>query len=219
MLSSILGLAIFSLSFVSSVSTAAVGRPVGYGSGVDPPCTTVNNISKRHADVNNAGFATRLGVGSNKTLIGNSGIHQHVWGGDGILISDASNVWIGHNYFKNWGMILAGNGDKHGYPPLPLCQQTPIAGVNPNGHMHFPTQVVDANACTDALMGVFANGTLWKLAFLLSSDAAVKGLKPMAVADVPAYVKANAGVVFKKTWFSINVTYTNPLPAWCHLAL
>ncbi|KAK1236070.1 hypothetical protein PQX77_000660 [Marasmius sp. AFHP31] len=288
---------------------------------------TCDGQTIRNVTVNKAGFQTRLGVGSNKTLMGkgsNAGIkgigleikngvsniivqnikitdinHQYVWGGDGLLISDASNVWIDHNYFNRpgrqflttgfgkangvtisnnyfdgtatwstgcdnhhyWGMILAGNGDKvtlmnnwfyytAGRSPhtggqassdtllyhfvnnyfssisghaLDIGQgtrvlaegnyfdnvKTPIAGVDASyGHLYFPTTVDDAYPCNDNGMGRYCewnrmaggSGTpavyLDKTVFntVLKSDAAVKGLKPMGVADVPAYVKANAGV-------------------------
>ncbi|KAL0574029.1 hypothetical protein V5O48_001176 [Marasmius crinis-equi] len=304
---------------------------------------TCDGHTIRTVTVNTAGYGTRLGVGSNKTLMGkgsNSGVkgigleikngvsnviiqniritdinHQYVWGGDGseysqpprlfrtngpqVLISDASRVWIDHNYFNRpgrqflttgfgqangvtisnnyfdgtatwstgcdnhhyWGMILAGNGDKvtlmnnwfyftAGRSPHTGGQastdtllyhfvnnyfsdntghafdigqgsrvlaegnyfnnvKTPIIGVEAGlAHLYFPTVVNDANACSNNAMGrvcewnriagnsgtpaVYLDQAVFSTA--LKTDAAVKGLKPMAVADVPAFVQANAGV-------------------------
>ncbi|KAL0574027.1 hypothetical protein V5O48_001174 [Marasmius crinis-equi] len=275
--------------------------------------------------INKAGHSTNLAVGSNKTLMGKgseSGIkgiglqltngvsniiiqniritdinHEFVWGGDGLLISDASNVWVDHNYFNRpgrqflttgfgkadgvtisnnhfdgtatystgcdghhyWAMILAGNGDKvtllnnwfyytAGRSPhsggqastdtllyhlvnnyfsdntghaLDIGQgtsalaegnyfqnvNTPIAGVEEGlAHLYFPTTVEDANPCLDALgrycewNRMDASGTPATfvdsavLGTSIGSDAAVKGITPMSVGDVPAYVQANAGV-------------------------
>ncbi|KIK63005.1 polysaccharide lyase family 1 protein [Collybiopsis luxurians FD-317 M1] len=287
---------------------------------------TCNGLATRSVTINAAGSQKTLKVGSNKTLLGkgnNAGIkgiglsitggvnniiiqniritdinHQYVWGGDGILISDASNVWIDHCYFNRpgrqflttgfgaasgvtisnnffdgtatwstgcdghhyWALILAGNGDKvtvmnnwihntAGRSPhsggefstdtllyhfvnnyisdntghaLDIGQgtymiaegnyfdnvKTPIIGVDVNGRLYFPTTVPDANACSNAGWGRFCewnrissnsgtppvelNTTPFNTA--MKTDAVVRGLVPMPVANVPAFVQANAGV-------------------------
>ncbi|KAH8809495.1 pectin lyase-like protein [Flagelloscypha sp. PMI_526] len=285
-----------------------------------------DSYTTRTVTMNNAGYSTNLKVGSNKTLLGkgsSAGIkgiglkiqdgvsniiiqnikitdinHQYVWGGDGILISNATNVWIDHNYFNRvgrqflttgfgnakgvtisnnyfdgtatwstgcdnhhyWGIILAGQGDTvtfvnnwlyytAGRSPhtggqastdtllyhfvnnyissntghaLDIGQgtrmlaegnyfasvKTPIAGVDTNGHLYFPTTVNDAYGCSNANMGRYCEwnridsssgtpGTYLDTSVfstILATDSSVKGLTPKGVADVPAYVQANAGV-------------------------
>ncbi|KAF5358763.1 hypothetical protein D9758_008553 [Tetrapyrgos nigripes] len=290
---------------------------------------TCDGHTTRSVTINAAGSRTNLKVGSNKTLIGkgsNAGIkgigltltggvsniiiqnikitdinHQYVWGGDGILIAGASNVWIDHNYFNRpgrqflttgfdsangvtisnnvfdgtatwstgcdghhyWAIILAGNGDKvtfmnnwihttAGRSPhsggeastdtllyhfvnnyisdntghaLDMGQGTnmiaegnyfenvvtPLIGIDANAHLYFPTVVDDANQCANSGWGRYCewnriagnSGTISSslnirdtrpFSTALNTDSAVKGLKPMPVADVPAFVQANAGV-------------------------